>query len=83
MFRIGAIGTDLKSIGLRRLRRTLRRPRSRIQLRLMLPAVASGDFLGADWAAGWDEAERGHASRCSCNVFCRGSHALAAHILHL
>jgi hypothetical protein len=26
----------------------------------MQPAVAGGDFLGANWAAGLDEAERGH-----------------------
>jgi hypothetical protein len=36
-----------------------------LELDFVHPAVAGGHFLGADWAAGWDEAERGHASGCS------------------
>jgi hypothetical protein len=34
-----------------------------VQLRLMQPPVAGGHFLGADWAAGLDEAELGHSLR--------------------
>ena len=36
-----------------------------VELHLMQPVVAGGHFLGADWAAGWDKAERGHALGCS------------------
>ena len=36
-----------------------------VEFHLVQPAVAGGHFLGADWAAGRNEAERGHASGCS------------------
>ena len=34
-----------------------------IELRFMQSDVAGGHFLGADWAGGWNEAERGHGFR--------------------
>jgi hypothetical protein len=36
-----------------------------VELHLMQSTTAGGHFLGADWAAGRNEAERGHASGCS------------------
>src|SRR5262249_54414570 len=37
-----------------------------VELHLVQPTVAGRHFLGSDWAAGRYEAERGHASGCSC-----------------
>jgi hypothetical protein len=36
-----------------------------VELQLVHPTVPCGHFLSADGAAGWDEAERGHASGSS------------------